>query len=152
MGHIRLVHPKHWERGRARFGDLAFKSAGDAGMSIFESDCATARSGLICEHIDHFYKGVGGEPPIFLIVEDDEWPEGYSLKHVESDTGDDCHREVEGVTDKRIKKALMKRPWSDYMICAPDGLRPLTQQDIDAFLATEDAAIEAAVANPGANE
>ncbi len=138
MGHVRLVHPKHWERSRNRFGDLAFKSVPGSGLSIFDIACAEAASSLICAHIEAFYKNVGGDPAVFLIVADEEWPAGYQLDATPSDSGDDCHREVVGVKDKHIKKALMKRPWSDYLICAPDGVRPLTAADIASFIEAQD--------------
>ena len=142
MGHVRLVHPRHWERNKDRFSDLAFKSAADSGMSVFDIACAEARSGLICAHIDAFYKNVGGDPAVFLIVEDADWPNGWSMKHARSDSGDDCHREVEGPSDKRIKKALMRHPWTDYLICDPNGVRALTQDDIRTFIALQDGAIK----------
>jgi len=130
MGHVRLVHPKHWEPARDGFMDLAFKKP----LSVFDVDCALAASGgVICAHIRRFYPEQGGDPPVFMVIEDAELPAGFRFDVNPSDTGDDCHREIDGVSARALKKALMSRPWQTYFICDPNGQRALTRADVASF-------------------
>jgi hypothetical protein len=103
-------------------------------MSVFELTCAEAASGLVCDHIRTFYKSIGGEPPVFYILEETELPPGYKIEAVRSDSGDECHRDVTGVSNGQIKKAFKdRRHWNNFFICDGSDYRPLRQEDVDAF-------------------
>jgi hypothetical protein len=104
-------------------------------MSIFDRLCAEATSGLICAHIEHFYKSVGGETAVFYILNDNELPAGSNIIATLSDTGDECHREVTGIGNGPLKKAFKDRVPEQFFICDDDGFRPLTQEDIANFTA-----------------
>jgi hypothetical protein len=54
------------------------------------------------------------------------------MKHTESDTGDKCHREVDGVSGKAMKKAFdNKRHWSVFQTCDGECFRPVSAEDVE---------------------
>lgn len=97
-------------------------------MSIIEVDCARASTGLICAHIEKFYPAVGGKPPVFCIFSDAELPDGYSMTSTPSDTGDDCHREVDA-SNRQLKK-MRERPRGGYSTCVNGEVRAVNADDI----------------------
>jgi len=107
-------------------------------MSVFERQCGEAKSGSICRHIAAFYAEQSGQPPVFYIIEDDELPNGFTMKHTKSETGDDCHREVDGVSGSSIKKAFdKKRHWSLFKICDGGSYRGVTEADVEKWKESE---------------
>jgi len=136
MAYVRLVHPREFDHTLDRFGDLAFKnSKSGVGMSIFECRCAEVTSGGICAHVGEFYANVSGEPPVFYLLEEDELPAGYEIVPTLSDSGDECHREVGGVSNNRLYAAFKKkRHWSNFYVCDGNGgYRKLTDEDLRNF-------------------
>jgi hypothetical protein len=101
-------------------------------MSVVELDCATADGGLICDHIHKFYPEVGGTPAVFCIFSDAELPVGFTVQETLSDTGDECHREVDGVSNKQLKK-MRDRALGSYSICDGGVPRPLDVNDVAAW-------------------
>ena len=57
-------------------------------------------------------------------------PEGYTIDSVPSSTGDDCHRNIIGITDNQLRKMLIKLDINDFKICDGDQTRRLTQEDL----------------------
>lgn len=100
---------------------------------MFDPDCAVAASGLIANHVQKFYPDLSGNPPIYLAFDDDDLPEGVIVKATPSDTGDDCHREIDGVGNGALKRALMALPADKFMICDPAGERQLSGADHEAL-------------------
>jgi len=133
MEFVRLVHPRNFDRIRGRFNDLAFKKSTNGGMSVFEVECAKANSGLICDHIKAFYENVGGEPPVFYILNETELPTGYGIQQRTSDSGDECHHDVVSISNNRLKKAFKDLHWSAFFICDGSDYRALTQTDVEGF-------------------
>ena len=133
MGHIRLLHPRHWDVTRRRFDKIAFKKSSDGGLSVVEVECANATSGLICEHLATFYPGVGGDPAVFMLVDDGEWPVGSNITPTVLENNDECHREVDGVSNGQLQRLFQSRDWHGFLICDPMGVRNLTDEDVDSF-------------------
>ena len=103
-------------------------------MSIFDRDCAEAASGLICAHIEQFYKGLGGDPPVFYLLDENELPAGFVMTPTPSDSGDVCHFEVDGCSNKRLYKAFKdKCGWQKFHTCENGEIRPLAEADVKAF-------------------
>lgn len=121
MGYIRLLHPKNYEKHRGRFSDVCFRKSKDGGLSVFDPDCAIATSGLIEAHVKRFYPQLAGHPPIYIAFEDADLPQGAVVTATPSDSGDLCHREIDGVSNNALKKALMALPEDRYKICDPAG-------------------------------
>ena len=134
MAFVRLCHPKHYEKYKQRFKSLAFKlSSEDGGASTFDRDCGIATSGTLCAHIARFYPNVGGDPAVFRIFEPSELPNSAHFDREKSDSGDECHHNVRGVTNNQLKKVLEDWGSEGFQICDGSGQRDLTSSDIAAF-------------------
>lgn len=101
-------------------------------MSVFEQACAErASGGVICVHSRDYYASVTGEPPVFYIIGELELPEGATLKETLSDTGDECHREVENVSNKKLYKTFKnRRSFELFYTCENNTVRPVTTDDV----------------------
>ncbi|MFZ2030081.1 MAG: hypothetical protein WAU68_07230 [Vitreimonas sp.] len=93
---------------------------------------------MICEHARHWYPGVGGEPPVFLLFEESEFPSGHELKNTPSDSGDDCHRDEVKLSDKQLKK-FRKLPVERFSTCDNGAHRAVSAEDIEKWRATSEA-------------
>src|SRR5882724_6133027 len=108
---VLLLHISQYDESLdpPRFRSSCFERSGDGtGISVFDRECAEETTGSICAHARAFYGEIIGEPPIFWSFDEAILPEGYSLDEVPSDTGDDCHRNIEGISDNRAKKFFKK--------------------------------------------
>ncbi len=136
MAYVRLVHPDHFDSVRGEFNDLAFRKSSDGGMSIFERACAEATSGVICTHIHQFYPNVVGVPVVFCFLEAADLPPAAIITPTLSDTGDECHREVDGVGNGALKNKLRpKRAWANFKVCENGVWRDMTANDAAALAA-----------------
>lgn len=100
-------------------------------MSVFELRCAEDTSGLVCDHIARFYPHIAGDPVVYYIIEDEELPPGSVLTQNPSDTGDDCHHEVDASNKALYKAFKSRRDFANFMICAEGEHRPLADGDLD---------------------
>ena len=133
MEYIRLIHPRLYDHTRKCFNDLAFKkSSGGGGMSVVEVECAANTSRVICDHLNSFYSGVGGEPPVFCRFSDRELPVGTEILSTPSDSGDLCHREVHNVSNNALKK-MRYRTLENFSICDLYGSRSVTEADVASW-------------------
>jgi hypothetical protein len=67
-------------------------------------------------------------------------PNGYSLRQFDSDSGDVCHHNIQGVSDKKARKLFVgpqKEGRLALEICDGDAYRLLTPEDIDRLLADQ---------------
>ena len=107
---VRILHPDEYEPQRKRFRSTAFEPYDDLGdISVFEETCALGASGSLCRHVTIFYPETvpaGTPPPAFYLwrFADSALPAGCALTQKKSDSGDDCHHNISGLT----KKAAMK--------------------------------------------
>jgi hypothetical protein len=137
MRYIHLVHLKHYDRHTGRFNSLAFKGSSDgSGASIILEQCGVDDSGSICAHIQRYYAGVGGEPPVFWRFDDSALDADCRIEQVDSERGDRCHHEVKGPSRTALNKRLRKQvdSWNieDLWICDREGGsdRPLRRSDV----------------------
>ena len=132
MGFIRVIHQKHYDPDRRNFKSLAFKPSSDgSGISVIDEECISQSGTSICEHIEVFYKDITGLPPIFWQVPTDALPEGHRFIQQTSITGDICHHNLIGVSDKEARMLLKRAKLSDFNICSENGIhRPLTESDV----------------------
>ncbi len=61
-------------------------------------------------------------------------PGDYLLDEVPSNTGDECHRNIEGLSDNRAKKFFKKQENPGFQICDGNEARLLTKADIETGL------------------
>lgn len=88
---------------------------------------------MICDHLSEFYAGQG-VPPIFCLLQEDDVPPGAVVKFTKSDTGDDCHLEIDGTTQKALKRHYReRRSLENFVICDGGQPRTLTLADINAL-------------------
>ena len=122
MALIRLIHRKHFDPTRERFLSLAFKTSSDgSGASVIDTTCVGGkRQPLICCHIREFYPDIAGDPPIYWEFEEGTLPDGYSIVVTRSASGDDCHRDIQDVSDHRLAKYFKTAALEDLMICDGD--------------------------------
>lgn len=86
---------------------------------------------MIATHIEKFYPALSGEPPVYVVFSDDDLPEGATVAVTPSDSGDLCHREIDGVGNNALKKSLMALPPERYMICDEAGDREMISADYE---------------------
>ena len=57
---------------------------------------------------------------------------GECLRLVQQTTvsGDECHHNIEGLSDKDCRKLLLESTLSEYEICAATGLRTVEHEDL----------------------
>jgi hypothetical protein len=61
-------------------------------------------------------------------------PDGYSLDETPSSTNDECHRNIEGISDNRAKKWFKRLQNPVFQICDGDTPHALTREDIQREL------------------
>jgi hypothetical protein len=133
MQYVRLIARKHWDPKLQRFNRLAFKpSSNNGGISVVEYECLSEISASICAHIRQFYARVAGEPPIFWLFPFETLPRTIAVDTTASDTGDDCHRDLIGLSETQAKE-IFKSVWDDlenFKICENGVHRQLTLSDL----------------------
>jgi len=96
----------------------------------------------ICAHIRRFYPGITYEPPIFWEFDSSILP-GASLEREPSTTGDLCHHNIRGFPGKTARGIFRRQDTFSFKICAPEGVRNLTPEDLleclDSWKATRSA-------------
>ena len=128
---VLLLHISQYDENLARFRSTCFENSGDGtGISVFERQCAEETSGSICAHARAYYSSVANEPPVFWTFDEVILPNGYFLEEVPSDTGDDCHRNIEGLSDNRAKKFFKKQENPLFRICDGNDAQLLTHEGI----------------------
>ena len=133
MQFVRVIHPRHFDKNLKRFQSLAFKPSTSGGISVFCHKCAIETSGEICKHIEKYYAEISGTPSIFWLFDTCILPVNHSIDQSPSNTGDDCHHDIKGLTDKesaRIFKNNAIFP-SSFQICSCPNQRTLDIVDID---------------------
>lgn len=104
-----VLHRRKYRPKLKRFTSDSFKKLNGA-ISVVEIDCIEETGAGICEHIQRYYASVAqGEPFAFRVIRDCDLDEhfgcgNYSIVPSPSRTGDDCHRNLEGIEDKAAKR------------------------------------------------
>lgn len=138
MGLVRYLNPqKYYDSEKKRFQSLAFCPSENGGISVVDIECAQGASGSLCEHGIKYYRTIGekpgpaGDPVIFWEIPDDLLPRDCEVRQSDSDTGDPCHHEIEKWNEKEARKTFKQIQLSEMKICAEDGIRPLTIEDLE---------------------
>jgi hypothetical protein len=133
---ILLLHISQYDANCGRFTSDSFKESSreyGGGISVVDRDCAVAKSDSICAHIRRFYSGITQEPPIFWFF-DSSILRGSELENEPSTTGDLCHRNIRNFPRKEARRIFRAQDMFTFKICAPEGIRNLTSEDLQKCL------------------
>jgi hypothetical protein len=139
MDYIRWLHQDEFLHNHGRFPSTVFRNLGGS-LSLVDSECVAANGISICDHARKYYRDTNtvGEPPIFWRFDGEILPNPRCVEEQPTKSGDKCHRNIYGITDKVLQK-LFKwsdqsrtklRELSEFTICAESGARPLTLDDL----------------------
>ena len=136
---IRLLRHNYVHPVENRFVSEAFKNYGgagkaDGGFSVVEWECVERMGKSVCAHLGQYYPGFSRDGKTFFFRFDSSLlPPGHSLVQTPSDTGDDCHHDIRGVSDKTLKSWFKKAfpGIESFLVCAETGeIRPMTEADL----------------------
>src|SRR5262245_61798604 len=132
MAYVRLLNFKnHYSRELRRFKSYAFQDSEDgSGISVIDCDCAERASGGICVHCAKRYASVAGTPMLYWEIPQEIFRDHWSIAQDEAD-GDECHYNLKGVADREGKNIITKVKIEEVMICAEDGPRYMTDDDLN---------------------
>ena len=128
---LRLMHPKRYVPRKRRYASIAFRNSTGGGVSVVSSDCIAANDTHPCTHIRRYYSDdVCGDPPVFWRIPVSSLPAGVSLVQQTTESGDKCHHNIVGITDKECLALLKATAPTDYEICDGEGLRKITEKEL----------------------
>ena len=99
---IRLLHILHYDVRKKRFTSPAFRNSSN-GISIIDEQCIRDLGSATCEHIINYYSSIASEPPIFWRFSTDILPTPHSIVSEVSTTGDVCHYNIQGLSNKQAR-------------------------------------------------
>jgi hypothetical protein len=124
---------------------LAFKNTSDDGkLSVVQVECIDGTARSICDHARRFYPTVASEPPIYWRFAEAVFPAGTPIVQETSDSGDECHHNVEGMSDKALKKIFKAVDFHAFEVCQNGHASRLTDADVKRLHATHIATISSA--------
>lgn len=124
--YTRVIHPNDYDSEKGRFKSISFKPSSDGGISVFKTECGIRSNGTICSHIARYYDARTGNPAIYWEIPSTDIPSECQFKQTPSSTGDGCHLDILGWTEKESGRYI-----GACMICAPTGTRPLRKEDLE---------------------
>lgn len=131
---IRLVPRKLFEPHLNRFNSGCFRED-DGGISVVDLQCIEGKGHTIYEHVGKYYRSFADPEPIFLRFFDTDLPsqDGLKVQQSTSESGDDCHHDIVGMTNKE-QRNFWRRHAPDIEsleICLADGkIRQLNLDDL----------------------
>jgi hypothetical protein len=92
------------------------------GISVIDAECARrATESGVCSHIDIYYRSAVKRPPFLYwvfnttLLEEHFGKDDFHLVNTPTESGDDCHIDIKGISNNRAKKFAKK-------YCGPPGL------------------------------
>ncbi len=146
MQYIRLLHWQYWDKRKQNFQSLAFQNSSTSkAVSLVERECSEQLSqGQLCARLNQFYAKYS---PCFAvwIFDDELLAEGLYLTNEPSYSGDECHRNLRGLSNNEAQSFFKTQTRPDTLdkisYCTSDGMpEPLTQELADQFADTFGAA------------
>lgn len=127
MKFIRILNAIHYDPRKQRFTSLAFKNSTGGGISVIHHECVLAQKQTPCRHIEHYYPPpTSSQPPIFWEFDEAALPAGFTAEQQTTESGDVCHYNLVGVSDKAARDLLIRQSLAEFQICEGDLSRPLT--------------------------
>lgn len=138
MEFIRTLNFARYDPRRKRFTSDSF-SNWRGSISVFDAECAKLVTvGGICAHIERFYKTTIDEKPFaFWSINADALRDhfgngSFALERKPSDRGDDCHYNIQRISDNRARNFVIKycRPPSVFL-CIDSECMNLTDEQYE---------------------
>jgi hypothetical protein len=130
MKFIRILNAIHYDPRKQRFTSLAFKNSTGGGISVIHQECILAQNRTPCQHIEQFYlPPTSSQPPLFWEFDEAALPTGFTAEQQTTASGDVCHYNLLGISDKAARDLLVRQSLADFQICDKDMARPLTAAD-----------------------
>src|SRR5215210_256921 len=137
MGFVRVLHHHHFDLRHGRIVSYAFKNSSDgSGISVIDAECADLESGSVCQHIARYYPGQTDVPAFFWRIPDGTLPAPPACRAVQRDSasGDRCHFDLQGLTDRQSGRLIKNAGRGDLRLCTESGIDgELTAEDIRRF-------------------
>jgi hypothetical protein len=134
MKFIRILNAVHYDARKQRFTSLAFKNSTGGGISVIHYECILAQNQTACRHIEQFYPPpTSSQPPIFWIFDETRLPADFTAKQQTTQSGDICHYNLLGVSDKAARDLLLRQRLMEFQICENETSRPLTSADLGNY-------------------
>ena len=130
MKFIRILNAIHYDPRKQRFTSLAFKNSTGGGISVIHQECVLAQNRTPCQHIAQFYPPpTSSQPPLFWAFDEAALLTSFIAEQQTTTSGDVCHYNLLGVSDKAARELLIRQSLVDFQICDNDMARPLTVAD-----------------------
>lgn len=130
MNFIRILNALHYDPRKQRFTSLALKNSTGGGISVIHEECVMAQNRTPCQHIGYYYPPpTSSQPPIFWSFNEAILPTGFTVEQQTTQSGDVCHYNLLGVSDKAARDLLIRQRLADFQICEDEMSRPLLAAD-----------------------
>ncbi|MEZ4866283.1 MAG: hypothetical protein R3C14_33510 [Caldilineaceae bacterium] len=97
---------------------------------MIHHECVFAQNQTPCRHIKRYYPPpTSSQPLIFWVFEEAILPAGFIAEQQTTESGDVCHYNLLGVSDKAARDLLIRQRLTDFQICDNDMARPLATAD-----------------------
>ncbi|MEZ4713750.1 MAG: hypothetical protein R3A44_41565 [Caldilineaceae bacterium] len=81
-------------------------------------------------YIEQFYPPpTSSQPPIFWEFDETLLPVGFTAEQQTTASGDICHYNLLGVSDKAARNLVLRQNLADFQLCEQESARPLTADD-----------------------
>ncbi len=130
MKFIRILNAVHYDTRKQRFTSLAFKNSTGGGISVMHQECVFAQNHIPCQHIERYYPPpTSSQPAIFWVFDEAVLPAGFTAEQQTTQSGDVCHYNILGASDKAARELLIQQSLAEFQICESRLSRPLTVTD-----------------------
>ena len=135
MEAIRLISTELYDHKLGRFQSTAFTNSSSRGISIIDKECIHESGACTCDHIRKYYQSIAGEPPVFWQFSTDILPDHCRLEQQDTPSGDHCHYNILGLTDRQAKRLFKEQTQdlSGLFICIGECERVLQKDDTADF-------------------
>jgi hypothetical protein len=131
MKFVCILNAVHYDVRKQRFTSLAFKNSTSGGISVIHKECILDENRTPCQHIKKFYPPpTSSQPPIFWVFDKAVLPTGATAEQQTTPTGDVCHYNLLGVSDKTARELLLQQSLAEFQICENGESRPLIESDL----------------------
>ena len=133
MEAVRFFTKHQWDNRLGRFSSVAFRnSSNNTGISVIDRKCAIDCNRTICAHILAYYSPPAEHPIIFWSFDKSLLPSEVVVQQSNSSSGDICHYNIIGFTDKQARSFMIAntKDLQSISICVDGQERPIERRDL----------------------